>query len=71
VAIDGAPYLWNINVNIKMAGEIARLTSRNHPIVFELSQDKTEARVTLKDSSDKSRVPERDFVLLIRDSKIN
>lgn len=53
-----------------MLGKITRLASRNHPIDFEFGDTGSNAKITLKDS-DKLCVPERDFVLLIRDSNIN
>ena len=70
VSFKDKPYLWNIKVNIQMSGQIKRLSSKTHSIDFELSQDKTQAMVTLKDT-DQNKVPTQDFHLLIRDSEIN
>jgi hypothetical protein len=64
-----APYIWNLEINLQMNGEITRLSSRNHEIVFETSADKKQAKIQLHDQE--KRGIGNDFVLYIRDNKIN
>jgi len=52
-----------------MGGEIKRLSSRNHRVKVEISATKSEARVFLEDNE--RRQLGKDFVLYIRDNKIN
>jgi len=63
------PYLWDLEVNIEAQGEIKRLASRNHKIAYDIKG--SSARVWLSEEQDKLAVPNRDFVLLIRDDLVN
>lgn len=65
------PYVWDVSLNIEMQGRISRLASRHHKIKYELNSDGNQGRVVLADELDKSMIPQKDFVLLIRDSEIN
>lgn len=69
--VEDCPYLWDISVDVQMQGQITRLASRNHKISYSLSDNDTKAKIQLSDLQDKSSVPNKDFILLIRDSKIN
>ena len=48
-----------------------RVSSLNHPIVVLTAPSKTSAMVSLKPSVDRSLVPNRDFVLYVRDEGIS
>jgi hypothetical protein len=54
-------------VNVKSQGNLTRISSLNHPVNVSLSENKHEALVCLKDDLDKTSVPHKDFVLLLRD----
>ena len=66
----GVPYLWNINVQVMTQGNLTRLSSRNHNVDIKLSENKSSATITLNES-EKNITPQKDFVLLIRDTNIN
>lgn len=70
-AIIDSPYLWDIEANICMQGAITRLASRNHKIHYVLSDHGRLAKVQFSEEEDRRRVPNKDFVLLIRDSLLN
>lgn len=59
--------LWDIQVQIQGEGKLQRVASLNHPVVVKTAPSKTSAIVNLKPSVDRSLVPNRDFVLYIRD----
>ena len=63
--------LWDINITVKAEAPIERLVSLNHPVNFNISSDQQTASISLKDSVDRTLVPCRDFVLLIRDTKMS
>ena len=47
------PYVWNISVNIKMAGKVQRVSSRNHQVDIQKIQfagNQEMIQVTLADS---------------------
>ena len=63
--------LWDIQVQIHGEGKLERVASLNHPIVVKTAPSKTTAIVNLKPSVDRSLVPNRDFVLYIRDEGLS
>ena len=63
--------LWDIQVKVNGEGKLTRVSSLNHPIIVETHPSKKVARVSLKPSVDRSLVPNRDFVLYIRDEGIS
>ena len=63
--------LWDIQVQIQGEGKIERVTSINHPIKVLTTPSKTSAIVKLKPSVDRSLVPNKDFVLYVRDAGIS
>ncbi len=44
-----APYLWDAQINIKMAGKISRISSRYHSINIETSDNQTSARISFNE----------------------
>jgi hypothetical protein len=54
-----------------MAGVIERLSSRNHRVEVKMSADNKSAEIRLAQDVDRRNVPNKDFVLYFRDSKIN
>ena len=58
-----------MSVIVKSRAIIQRLTSLNHKIDVNMSENKYEAHITLSDL-DRNHVPNRDFVLLIRDEMV-
>ena len=63
--------LWDMQLRINGQAPLERLTSLNHPIKIQMSEDKQRAIITLKNTVDRSLVPCEDFVLYIRDTKIS
>ena len=63
--------LWDIQVQIQGEGKLQRIASSNHPIQVRTTPSKTSAIVSLKSTVDRSLVPNRDFVLYIRDEGIS
>eukprot|EP00347_Sterkiella_histriomuscorum_P017977 403347255 len=69
---ENAPYLWNLHLNIQMAGEIQRISSRNHSIQIKNVSNSgfgSSAQVTLGDAV-RNHVPNKDFILYLRDDTI-
>ena len=62
--------LWDIQVRVKGQGPIKRIASLNHPIKVQLDGDKASSVVSLKNTVDRTLVPCKDFVLLVRDEKM-
>mmetsp|Transcript_28932 Transcript_28932/g.27866 ORF Transcript_28932/g.27866 Transcript_28932/m.27866 type:complete len:117 (-) Transcript_28932:319-669(-) len=54
-----------------MLDNVKRVTSRNHKIQIQVSNDSKEVAVSLDGSEDLKEAPTKDFVLLIRDENIN
>ena len=63
--------LWDISVWVKGEGKLTRVASLNHPVIVSTTQDHSYAHVNLKPEVDRSLVPNRDFVLYIRDEGIS
>ena len=63
--------IYDIQVSLKTQGQLQRIASTNHPIHIELTNDKTEALVTLSKNVDRTYVPSKDFVLYIRDTQMD
>ena len=63
--------VWDVYVKIKSQDAITRLASANHAIDINLSDNKYEAVVKLKEQEDRKCVPHQDFVLYIRDEMVN
>eukprot|EP00347_Sterkiella_histriomuscorum_P019333 403342045 len=73
ITSDNSPYLWNLNLNIQMTGEIERISSRNQEIkILNVSNNGfgSSAQVTLGDAV-RNHIPNQDFILYIRDDTIN
>ena len=63
--------LWDIQVQIQGEGQLERVASINHPIQVKMTPSKKSAIVNLKSTVDRSLVPNKDFVLYIRDEGIS
>ena len=63
--------LWDIQVQIQGEGQLQRIASINHPIQVKTTPSKKSAIVNLKSTVDRSLVPNKDFVLYIRDEGIS
>ena len=68
---EGWSGLWDIQVRVQGAGHIRRVASLNHPIRAQINPDGGSAIVKLRETVDRSLVPCQDFVLLIRDEKMD
>jgi hypothetical protein len=64
-----AHVIWDISVLVQSQAPIDRLVSLNHLIDVNMTENKHGALVTLSDQ-DRHLVPNRDFVLLIRDEMV-
>ncbi|CDW90556.1 von willebrand factor type a domain containing protein [Stylonychia lemnae] len=63
-------FLWNLNIEVKMQGKIQRLSSRNHNIKFESSEDRKNAIILISDQ-EKMKPMSKDFILFIKDDTTN
>jgi hypothetical protein len=63
--------LWDVHVKVISQEKITRLSSVNHAIDISLSANEKEALIEFNSQEDRKRVPNRDFVLYIRDETVN
>jgi len=61
-------YCYNFNMTIKTAGKIKRLVSSNQEIDFELSEDETLAKLSLRKGEEKNL--EKDIVIKFSHDKL-
>ncbi|CDW77144.1 von willebrand factor a domain-containing protein 5a-like [Stylonychia lemnae] len=61
---------WNIQIEVKMQGQIQRISSRNHGFEYNFSEDKRTAQIKLMDY-EKKTASDYDLILYIRDDQIN
>ena len=63
--------IWDVYIRLKSQDAITRLASVNHAVDVQLSENKQEAVVKLSQEVDRKSVPNKDFVLYIRDEMVN
>lgn len=68
--VDKSSALWDLNINLKSTAPLKRLASLNHPIQVQFAAAKTIANVQLAPSTDRRKVPCKDFVLMFRDAAV-
>ncbi|CDW72317.1 UNKNOWN [Stylonychia lemnae] len=61
---------WSIQIELRMQGQIQRVSSRNHGFEYNFSEDKRAALIKLKDYEKQSAM-ECDLILFIRDNLTN
>ena len=68
---DYATGKWDLGIQIVGEGKLKRVASPSHPIKMFTCTQQTFATVKLKESVDRSLVPDIDFILYIRDEGIS
>ena len=63
--------VWDVYIKVKSQDALTRLASVNHAVDIQLSDNKQEAFVKLSHEVDRKSVPNKDFVLYIRDEMVN
>ena len=63
--------VWDVYIKVKSQDALTRLASVNHAVDIQLSDNKQEAVVKLCQDVDRKSVPNKDFVLYIRDEMVN